>query len=106
MSVMTMLAHVNAISVPLTAASNAVDAASIFFSIIDAPKPATGGLKYPDVSMHKNIEFENVNFVYPSRPMVKVLDSLSLKFSVGKTTAIVGPSGSGKSTIVGLLQRW
>ncbi|KAH7116907.1 ABC transporter-like protein [Dendryphion nanum] len=106
MSVMTMLAHVNAISVPLTAASNAVNAASIFFTIIDAPKPVTSGLKSADINMNDDILFENVNFSYPTRPTVKVLDNLNLRFSVGKTTAIVGPSGSGKSTIIGLIQRW
>ena len=64
------------------------------------------GLKDPEVSATEDITFDSVNFAYPSRPHVKVLDNLSLRFERGKITAIVGASGSGKSTIVGLLERW
>ena len=49
---------------------------------------------------------QNVNFAYPLRPDVKVLDDLTVRFPAGKLTAIVGASGSGKSTIVGLIERW
>ncbi|KAK2159077.1 hypothetical protein NP493_1733g00016 [Ridgeia piscesae] len=52
-----------------------------------------------------NIEFEGVDFIYESRPELKVLDQVSLKTEVGKTIALVGPSGSGKSTICHLLLR-
>ena len=48
----------------------------------------------------------SVNFAYPGRPDIKVLDDVSLVFPAGKMTAIVGPSGSGKSTIVSLIERW
>jgi ABC-type transport system involved in cytochrome bd biosynthesis fused ATPase/permease subunit len=73
---------------------------------VDAPKPSTAGLKEPEVSAHDELRFESVTFAYPSRPHVKVLDDLSLRFKPGQITAIVGASGSGKSTIVGLLERW
>lgn len=106
MSVMTVLAHITAIAVPLMAASHALNAAAIFFTIIDAPKPVTGGKKGPDVLMNDDIILENINFAYPTRPDVKVLNNLDLRIPFGKTTAIVGPSGSGKSTIIGLIQRW
>ncbi|KAG5923143.1 hypothetical protein E4U61_004255 [Claviceps capensis] len=53
-----------------------------------------------------NIELTNVDFAYPSRPGVKVLDNFSLSVPAGKLTALVGQSGSGKSTIVGLIERW
>ncbi|RVE58009.1 hypothetical protein OJAV_G00205110 [Oryzias javanicus] len=53
-----------------------------------------------------DIEFHNVTFYYPSRPDVKILDSLSLHISAGETTAFVGPSGSGKSSAVQLMQRF
>ncbi|KAH8732060.1 ABC transporter-like protein [Phaeosphaeriaceae sp. PMI808] len=106
MSIMTMIAHLSAISVPLTAASNSLNAASIFFKIIDAPKPLTSGLQGPEISMDSNIEFKNVNFAYPSRHDIKVLNGFNLQIPAGQTTAIVGPSGSGKSTVVGLISRW
>ncbi|KAK6530830.1 hypothetical protein TWF281_007667 [Arthrobotrys megalospora] len=53
-----------------------------------------------------DIVFNDVDFSYPSRPTVKVLQKFNLNVPENKTTAIVGPSGSGKSTIVGLLERW
>jgi ATP-binding cassette subfamily B (MDR/TAP) protein 1 len=53
-----------------------------------------------------NVEFRNINFIYPSRPEVQVLDNVNLFVPHGKTTALVGASGSGKSTIVGLAERW
>ncbi|KAL5380596.1 hypothetical protein DPSP01_007659 [Paraphaeosphaeria sporulosa] len=106
MSVMTILSHITAIAVPLMAASHALNAAAIFFAVIDAPKPKTGGKTHPEVKMDDGIVLEKVNFAYPTRPDVKVLNGLDLKIPYGKTTAIVGPSGSGKSTVVGLLQRW
>jgi ATP-binding cassette, subfamily B (MDR/TAP), member 1 len=53
-----------------------------------------------------NLEFRNINFIYPSRPEVQVLENVNLFIPHGKTTALVGASGSGKSTIVGLAERW
>ena len=53
-----------------------------------------------------NIQLRNVTFSYPSRPENIVLDSLSITFPAGKTTAIVGSSGSGKSSIIDLLPRF
>ncbi|KAF1952136.1 ABC multidrug transporter-like protein [Byssothecium circinans] len=106
MSVMTMLAHINAVSVPLTAASNAINAASIFFTVIDAPKPMSTGTHGTFVTLNDDIVLQNIHFAYPTRHDVRILNNLSLTIPQGKTTAIVGPSGSGKSTIVALIQRW
>lgn len=105
-SVMTIVMSIGTISAPISAASQAAGAASILFSIIDAPRPQTEGLRAPDVSSHDDIVFENVNFAYPTRPDVQVLNNLSVRFPAGKLTAIVGESGSGKSTIVGMIERW
>lgn len=103
---MTIVMSIGTISAPISAASRAAGAASILFSIIDAPQPQTSGLDAPEVSSHEDIIFENVNFAYPTRPDVQVLNNLSVCFPAGKLTAIVGESGSGKSTIVGLIERW
>jgi len=70
------------------------------------PKRKTGSLKAPEVSASQDIVLTAVNFAYPGRPDLKILDSLTLRFPAGKNTAIVGPSGSGKSTIVQLIERW
>ncbi|KAI1765345.1 P-loop containing nucleoside triphosphate hydrolase protein [Hypoxylon sp. FL1150] len=106
MSVMMMVISLERISTPLIAVGKAMVAACEFFTVIDAPRPSTGGLKEPDVSASNDIIFEDVDFAYPSRPHVRVLDALNLRIEAGKLTAIVGPSGSGKSTIVGLIERW
>lgn len=49
--------------------------------------------------------FKQVDFRYPTRPDVPVLQSLNLEVSEGKTVALVGASGCGKSTCIQLLQR-
>jgi ATP-binding cassette, subfamily B (MDR/TAP), member 1 len=61
--------------------------------------------KHP-VKVKGKIEFRDVNFIYPSRPEVRVLKNVSLVIPSGRTTALVGASGSGKSTVVALTERW
>lgn len=53
-----------------------------------------------------HIELRNVDFAYPSRPDVFVLENFSLVIPPGKTVAIVGSSGCGKSTVVSLIERF
>ncbi|KAI9053388.1 hypothetical protein LZ554_002347 [Drepanopeziza brunnea f. sp. 'monogermtubi'] len=106
MSVMLIITSLGSTIAPASAAMHAASAASIFFTIIDAPQPKTSGSRGSEVSSDDDIVFENVNFTYPMRADVKILDNLSVRFPAGKTTAIVGASGSGKSTIVGLIERW
>ena len=103
---MLMTSSIRGVTAPISAASRAAGASNIFHTVIDAPKPNIGGLKEPDVSAMGDIDLGNVNFAYPSRPRIKVLNNLSIRFQAGKITALVGPSGSGKSTIVGLIERW
>lgn len=52
------------------------------------------------------IEFENVQFSYPSRPSALVARNLTFSVGVGERVAIVGPSGVGKSTALQLLMRF
>lgn len=93
---------------------------------------ATTGKKLDNVSGH--IEFQDVEFFYPTRPNNQILHGLNLEIEAGKTTAIVGPryglcgchlalccfsfgsfshtnlfvndSGGGKSTTVALIERF
>ncbi|CAF4649621.1 unnamed protein product [Rotaria sp. Silwood1] len=53
-----------------------------------------------------DIEFDNVDFIYPSRKEAPVLRNLSLVARAGETTALVGSSGSGKSTCMSLFLRY
>ncbi|KAJ9142373.1 p-loop containing nucleoside triphosphate hydrolase [Pleurostoma richardsiae] len=106
LSVMSMTTAIGGITGPLSGASRAAGAATVFYSIIDAQKSDAGGAKAPDVSVSGDITLKHVNFAYPNRPNLRILDDLNVTFPAGKLTAIVGSSGSGKSTIVGLLERW
>ncbi|KAG9342824.1 hypothetical protein JZ751_015696 [Albula glossodonta] len=53
-----------------------------------------------------NVRFQSVQFNYPSRPDVPVLQGLSLQVKKGQTLALVGSSGCGKSTTIQLLERF
>ncbi|XP_057534308.1 ABC transporter B family member 1-like [Amaranthus tricolor] len=57
-------------------------------------------------SVTGQIELKNVDFSYPSRPDVKILNNFCLTVPAGKTIALVGSSGSGKSTVVSLIERF
>ncbi|WJX81549.1 ABC transporter B member 15 [Trifolium repens] len=52
------------------------------------------------------VEFNSIEFAYPTRPETIILKNLCLKIPAGKTVALVGESGSGKSTLIALLQRF
>lgn len=60
--------------------------------------------RIPDDS--NNIDFQKVDFRYPTRPDVQILKKFCLSVEEGKTIALVGPSGCGKSTVIQLLQRF
>ena len=49
----------------------------------------------PDIN--GDIEFDTIDFNYPSREDVSVLRNLTLVAREGQTTALVGPSGCGQS---------
>ena len=52
------------------------------------------------------VSYEGVEFAYPTRADITVLNSISFSVAPGEKIALVGPSGSGKSTIVSLLMRF
>lgn len=106
MSIMTITMSIGSIATPISAAARSASSCAIFLTIIDHPLPKFEHLMPPEATASEDIVLEHVNFCYPIRPDVKVLDDVTIRFPAGKMTAIVGPSGSGKSTIVGLVERW
>lgn len=57
-----------------------------------------------DLSIQGNIEFEQVDFIYPDTG-IEALKNFSLSIKKGQKVAIVGKTGSGKSTLAQLLLR-
>ncbi|CAK9804633.1 Multidrug resistance protein homolog 49 [Anthophora quadrimaculata] len=51
------------------------------------------------------IQFSKVEFHYPTRPEMQILQGLNLIVKPGQMVALVGQSGCGKSTCIQLLQR-
>ncbi|PHT37550.1 ABC transporter B family member 1 [Capsicum baccatum] len=92
----------------MTAFAKARVAAAKIFRIIDhkpsVDKNAETGLELDTVS--GQLELKNVDFSYPSRPEIKILNDFNLIVPAGKTIALVGSSGSGKSTVVSLIERF
>lgn len=100
--------NVGAITPFLETFNSAKGAAAKIFSIIEEEPVITKsyetGTKID--KMKGNIEFRTVDFSYPARKQVKVLQNFNLKISAGQTVALVGSSGCGKSTIIQLVQRF
>ncbi|CAF2151324.1 unnamed protein product, partial [Rotaria magnacalcarata] len=58
------------------------------------------------VDFRGQIDFDQVNFAYPTRSQVRVLNNFQLSIQSGQRIALVGVSGSGKSTVIQLLERF
>lgn len=61
-------------------------------------------LNHDQYSLHGEIEFKNVSFVYPTTG-IKALENISFKINKGQRLAIMGRTASGKTTIAELLMR-
>lgn len=92
----------------MAAFSKARVAAAKVFRIIDhkpsVEKNSKSGLELETVL--GEVEIKSVDFSYPARPDILVLNNFSLCVPAGKTIALVGSSGSGKSTVVSLIERF
>ena len=66
------------------------------------------GVETLPASYKADIQFDGVDFYYPSQKQQQslVLDNLSFKLCDGEMLAISGSSGSGKSSIISLLMRF
>jgi len=53
-----------------------------------------------------NVNYNSIEFAYPTRPNTLVLQGLNIEVKPGQTVALVGQSGCGKSTTIQLLERF
>lgn len=83
----------------------AVGATETIFCLMDEEPELVGGEDVTAAQV-EGISFEEVQFSYPSRPDVPVIQGLSFELPKGQTLALVGKSGSGKSTVASLLMRF
>ncbi|KAJ2002549.1 hypothetical protein GGI04_003293 [Coemansia thaxteri] len=93
----------------ISSIAGARGAAVKVYQIIDRKSPINPvdtetGLSAENIT--GEIELNNVNFRYPTRPDVQVLDGFSIHVRAGQKVALVGESGCGKSTMIGLVERF
>lgn len=70
----------------------------------ESPEASTADFQeYP---IEGSISFRQVQFQYPTRSDVDVLQDVSFEISAGEKVALAGHSGAGKSTIIQLLLRF
>ncbi|XP_060871148.1 ATP-dependent translocase ABCB1-like [Metopolophium dirhodum] len=100
-SVGNALPFINSVCIAIGAASNVFD---IIDSTPNIDPYSSQGKKINKIQ--GKIEFKNVNFAYPTRYSIPVLNNLSLTIEPGQTVALVGSSGGGKSTVGSLLLRF
>ncbi|RLN44921.1 hypothetical protein BBO99_00009918, partial [Phytophthora kernoviae] len=92
----------------ISAVAEAKGAAAQIYKILDTPSTIDASQDVGDKpdSCSGHIEALNINFTYPSRPDVKILNDYSVTIESGQTVAFVGTSGGGKSTLISLLERF
>lgn len=83
----------------------AIGASERVFELIERRPTVEGGAETLP-AVRGAVRFEGVDFAYPTRADVPVLEAVELHIDPGEVVALVGPSGGGKSTIAALLSRF
>lgn len=93
----------------ISAVAEAKGAAAQIYKILDTPSNIDASRdnegEKPDSCVGR-IQAIGVNFTYPSRPDVQILNDYNVTIEPGQTVAFVGASGGGKSTLISLLERF
>lgn len=93
-----------------TDAAKAAEAGRRVYGLIDRVSQIdvreAGGKRLDHDNFAGTVEFDRVNFTYPTRPDNRVYRNLSFNLDKGETIALVGASGCGKSTVVQLVERF
>jgi len=53
-----------------------------------------------------SVEFTNVEFSYPSKPDINILEDFNLSISAGSLSAVLAPDRAGKSTLIELIEKF
>jgi ATP-binding cassette subfamily B protein len=97
-----LLASVNKIVVNLESWYDLLTGLDKLGHLTDLPAESSEGVEYISQKDGVEIVLNNVAYKYPQQP-TPLFNELSMRFSKGTHTAIVGQSGSGKSTLAELL---
>ncbi|KAJ2158813.1 hypothetical protein GGF46_003504 [Coemansia sp. RSA 552] len=93
----------------ISAVASARGAATKVYQVIDRQSPIDAVDSDEGLSaeaIRGDIELADVDFRYPTRPDVQVLQGLNIRVEAGQRVALVGESGCGKSTMISLLERF
>ena len=97
-----LLASVNKIVVNLESWYDLLTGLDKLGHLTDLPAEPSEGVEYISQKDGVELVLHNVAYKYPQQP-TPLFNDLSMRFSKGTHTAIVGQSGSGKSTLAELL---
>ena len=108
-SMSTFISSIAEVAVNLQYVQLSLAATSDYFNLYER-KPQmdfSNSIEKPNLSdIRGQIDFNNVNFYYPSDYNKKlILNGMNINFEAGKKIALIGQSGCGKSTLVNLIVR-